>query len=65
MQKKLMAVAVAGAFAAPAVALAQNPSTVQIYGTVYMEYGWAHLGAGGDSNVAGTAPRVWRIPELG
>ena len=37
MQKKLMAVAVAGALSAPAVALAQS-STVQIYGTMYMEY---------------------------
>jgi len=47
MQKKLIAVAVAGALAAPAVALAQ--STVQIYGAVYMEYGFTDQGA---SNVA-------------
>lgn len=40
MNKKLLAVAVAGAFAAPAVALAQN-STVQIYGTINAEYGFA------------------------
>lgn len=52
MQKKLMAVAVAGAFTAPAVALAQNPSTVQIYGTIYMEYSWAHQGSTGSGNVA-------------
>ncbi len=39
MNKKLMAVAIAGVFAAPAVALAQN-STVQIYGTFGVEYGF-------------------------
>ncbi|MES2562643.1 MAG: porin [Pseudomonadota bacterium] len=37
MQKKLLAVAIAGAFGAPALALAQS-STVQIYGTLYVEY---------------------------
>jgi predicted porin len=37
MQKKLMAVAMASAFGAPALALAQT-STVQIFGTVYTEY---------------------------
>ena len=37
MQKKLMAVAVAGVLGAPVVALAQT-STVQIYGTLYVEY---------------------------
>jgi predicted porin len=37
MQKKLLAVAIAGAFGAPALALAQS-STVQIYGTMYVEY---------------------------
>ncbi len=40
MNKKLIAVAVAGAFAAPAVAFAQG-STVQIYGTLNAEYGFA------------------------
>lgn len=40
MKQKLIAVAVAGAFAAPAIALAQG-STVQIYGTVNAEYGFA------------------------
>jgi len=38
MQKKLIAIAVAGALGAPAVALAQT-STVQIYGTITYEYG--------------------------
>jgi predicted porin len=40
MQKKLMAIAVAGALGAPAVALAQA-STVQIYGQITYEYGIA------------------------
>jgi predicted porin len=39
MQKNLMAVAVAGVFAAPALALAQS-STVQIYGRITYEYGY-------------------------
>ncbi len=38
MNKKLMAIAVAGALAAPALAYAQA-STVQIYGVVNAEYG--------------------------
>jgi len=38
MQKKLIAIAVAGAMGAPAVALAQN-ATVNIYGRFYAEYG--------------------------
>ncbi|HUP95355.1 MAG TPA: porin [Burkholderiales bacterium] len=37
MQKKLLAVAVAGALGAPAVAMAQS-STVQVFGTMYIEY---------------------------
>ena len=37
MQKKLLAVAIAGAFGAPALTLAQT-STVQVFGTIYMEY---------------------------
>ena len=43
MQKKLMAIAVAGALGAPAVALAQA-STVQIYGQITYEYGIAFQG---------------------
>ena len=43
MNKKVMAVAVAGAFAAPTAALAQA-SNVQIYGTMYLEYSYAHQG---------------------
>lgn len=50
MQKKLMAAAVAGAFVAPGVAMAQNPSTVQIFGTIYAEYSWAQVGAQGNGN---------------
>jgi predicted porin len=37
MQKKLLAVALAGAFGAPSLALAQS-STVQVFGTLYVEY---------------------------
>jgi len=42
MKQKLMALAIAGAFAAPAVALAQN-SSVQIYGTLKAEYGFVSM----------------------
>jgi predicted porin len=42
MQKKLIAVAVAGALAAPAAALAQ--STVQVYGNAYVEWGFINQG---------------------
>jgi len=45
MKKKLMAVAVAGALAAPAVVMAQA-STVQIYGTITYEYGSGDQGGG-------------------
>jgi predicted porin len=45
MQKKLIAVAVAGALGAPALALAQA-STVQLYGKATFEYGLAHQGGG-------------------
>jgi predicted porin len=45
MQKKLMAVAVAGALGAPAVALAQA-STVQIYGNLTYEYAIIDQGVG-------------------
>jgi predicted porin len=51
MQKKLMAIAVAGALGAPAVALAQA-STVQVYGKITYEYG---IGKQGDA-----APGVGR-----
>ena len=44
MEKRILAVAVAGALAAPAIALAQ--STVQIYGRVTYEYGRADQGSG-------------------
>ena len=43
MQKKLLAVAVAGALGAPALALAQA-STVQVYGTMYVEYSYVDPG---------------------
>ena len=49
MQKKLIAVAVAGALAAPAVSMAQ--STVQIFGNMYVEYSFWNPGR----NTAGTS----------
>lgn len=52
MQKKLIAVAVAGALAAPAAVLAQ--STVQMSGSVYMEYSFTSTGAG-TGNATNTA----------
>jgi len=54
MKQKLIAVAVAGIFAAPAVALAQA-STVQIYGTLNAEYGFA----GGANKSATTTSNRW------
>jgi predicted porin len=45
MNKKVMALAVAGAFAAPTAALAQA-SSVQIYGTAYVEYSYGHQNTG-------------------
>ena len=48
MNKKIMALAVAGAFGAPAAALAQA-SNVQIFGTVYVEYAYAKQGNSGNA----------------
>lgn len=45
MNKKLMAVAVAGALAVPALAFAQA-STVQVYGKITYEYGVVNQGSG-------------------
>lgn len=42
MQKKVIALAVAGALVAPAAAMAQ--STVQMYGNIYMEYSFINQG---------------------
>jgi len=49
MNKKLMAIAVAGALAAPAAALAQS-STVQVYGTVLINYNLVDYGQGRVNN---------------
>ncbi len=38
MQKQAIAIAVAGALAAPALTMAQSTSTVQVYGSLYLEY---------------------------
>ena len=46
MQRRLISVAVAGVLGAPAVAFAQT-STVQIYGTLYLEYGYIDQGTRG------------------
>ena len=54
MNKKLMTLAVAGAFAAPAAALAQA-SNVQIFGTMYMEYSYAKQG---EKNTIGSGTLV-------
>lgn len=45
MKQKLMAIAVAGALAAPALAFAQG-STVQIYGSIRIDYNFVDQGAG-------------------
>jgi len=56
MQKKLMAVALASAFGAPALALAQT-STVQVFGTLYTEYSFAvHQGSSRPGVTNPTAP---------
>ena len=58
MQKKLIAAAVAGALGMPAVALAQN-ATVNIYGRIYMEYGFVNQGqASTPGTLTGTIDRV-------
>ena len=44
MNKKVMALAIAGAFTVPTAAFAQA-SNVQIFGTMYMEYGYFHQGS--------------------
>ena len=55
MNKKVMALAVAGAFAAPAAAFAQA-SNVQIFGTIYMEYAYAKQGPLGTGAATGQQP---------
>jgi predicted porin len=46
MQRKILAVAVAGALGLPSVSMAQS-SSVQIFGSLYIEYSNAHQGQGG------------------
>ncbi len=62
MQKKLLAAAVAGALGIPAVALAQN-ATVNVYGRIYMEYGFTNTGTAWDrtNTAAGVPVQVNRI----
>jgi len=54
MNKKVMALAVAGAFVMPAAAFAQA-SNVQIYGTLYMEYSYSHQGAKAPAALGGAS----------
>jgi predicted porin len=60
MNKKLMAVAVAGALAAPAAALAQ--STVQMYGNIYMEYAFTSPGANTANTVKPASVDILQAP---
>src|SRR4051794_27992606 len=55
MQKKALALAVAGALGVPAVAMAQT-STVQIFGTAYIEYAYVDQGVGGTPGPTPAAP---------
>ncbi len=55
MNRKLLSVAVAGAFAAPALALAQS-STVQLYGRATIEYGYVDQGSGNNKTDMLQAP---------
>ena len=54
MNKKVMALAVAGAFVMPAAAFAQA-SNVQIFGTMYMEYSYSHQGSKVPAAVGGAS----------
>jgi predicted porin len=54
MQKKLIAAAIASAFAAPVVASAADgagSSTVQVFGTIYVEYSYAKQGRNAGAGV--------------
>src|SRR5258706_10528574 len=55
MKRKLLSVAVAGAFMAPAAALAQS-STVQMYGTLILLYNFVDYGQGRVNNDMLTTP---------
>ena len=64
MQKKMLAVAVASALGAPALALAQGASTVQIFGTLYYEYDWARQGRGGAADATGNIAKRQNVDFL-
>src|SRR5262249_36995777 len=57
MQKKLLTVAVAGALAAPGLALAQ--ASVEVYGTVYPTFGWAKYSEGFTERDVRASTGVW------
>lgn len=58
MQKKLLTVAVAGALAAPGLALAQAAS-VEVYGTVYPTFGWVKYSEGFSARDQTAASGAW------
>lgn len=60
MNKKLIAVAVAGALGAPGMALAQA-STVQIYGTLVMNYNYVDQGGGAVGAAPGTPASISKL----
>src|SRR5882672_8180351 len=59
MQKKLLTVAVAGALAAPGLALAQAASSVEVYGTLYPTFGWVKYSEGFTARDATAASNAW------
>jgi len=65
MQKKVIALAVAGALAAPAVSMAQ--STVQVFGNLYVEYSFWNPGRNTAGNTQPASADVLQTPgsEIG
>jgi hypothetical protein len=62
MQKKLLTVAVAGALAAPAIAVAQN--TTEVYGTVNMAFGQFRYGEGALTRANDGAATPATLPSI-
>jgi len=60
MQKKLLTAAVAGALAAPGLALAQ--ASVEVYGTIYPTFGWVKYSEGFTERDQAANTGVW-IPN--
>src|ERR1043166_5480617 len=57
MQKKLLTAAVAGALAAPGLALAQ--ASVEVYGTLYPTCGWVKYSEGNTERDLRASTGVW------